>query len=118
MRGKKRQKGGKLAPAMPVAPASAIKRTLKIEDTITVANLAHQLSVKGTEVIRKLFELGMMATVNQALDLETAELVAGEFGFTVENVGFDLDAYLQKPEAKGEERSRPPVVTVTEPVPR
>ncbi len=109
--GKKPRKGMK--PLAPVAPAKQEKRHLRIEDTITVANLAHQMSVKGTEVIRKLFDLGIMATVNHPLDLETVELIAGEFGFTVENVGFDLDAYLQKPEdTKGQEVQRSPVVTV------
>ncbi len=109
--GKKPRKGMK--PVAVVAPAKQEKRHLRIEDTITVANLAHQMSVKGTEVIRKLFDLGIMATVNHPLDLETVELIAGEFGFTVENVSFDLDAYLQKPEdTKGTEVPRSPVVTV------
>ncbi len=109
--GKKPRKGMK--PLAVVAPAKQEKRHLRIEDTITVANLAHQMSVKGTEVIRKLFDLGIMATVNHPLDLETVELIAGEFGFTVENVGFDLDAYLQKPEdTKGTDVTRSPVVTV------
>jgi translation initiation factor IF-2 len=91
----------------------AEKRHLRIEDTITVANLAHQLSVKSTEVIRKLFSLGQMATINQPLDMDTVELVASEFGFTVENVGFDLDTYLQSAEeAPGHLVQRSPVVTV------
>ena len=110
--GKKGRKGVKPLPAA-VAPAKQEKRHLRIEETITVANLAHQMSVKATEVIRKLFDLGIMATVNHPIDLDTVELVAGEFGFTVENVGFDLDAYLQKPEdTKGGEEPRSPVVTV------
>ncbi len=109
--GKKPRKGMK--PIAAIAPAKQEKRHLRIEDTITVANLAHQMSVKGTEVIRKLFDLGIMATVNHPLDLETVELIAGEFGFTVENVSFDLDAYLQKPEdTKGQDVPRSPVVTV------
>jgi translation initiation factor IF-2 len=113
VRGKK--KGGKGAKAAPVVPmlTKAEKRHLRIEDTITVANLAHQLSVKSTEVIRKLFSLGQMATINQPLDMDTVELVASEFGFTVENVGFDLDTYLQSAEeAPGQLVQRSPVVTV------
>ncbi len=114
VRGKKKGgKGGKMMPVVPVAAASAQKRNLKIEDTVTVSNLAHLMSVKATEVIRKLFDLGILATVNHPLDLETAEIISAEFGFTVENVGFDLDSYLQQPEAaKGTEQARPPVVTV------
>ena len=111
VRGKKRGKV-KVAPVM-AAATKAEKRHLRIEDTVTVANLAHQLSVKATEVIRKLFDLGILATVNHPLDMDTVELIATDFGFTVENVGFDLDQYLQKPEdVKGEETPRSPVVTV------
>ena len=112
-RGKKRGKAAKMT-AVPSAAMSQQKRNLKIEDTITVANLAHQMAVKGNEVIRKLFDLGIMATVNHPLDLETAELIAQEFGYTVENVGFDLESYLQKPDEKrpANEQQRPPVVTV------
>jgi len=112
-RGKKKgSKLGKMAPA-PVAQAKQEKRHLRIEDTITVSNLAHQMSVKGTEVIRKLFDLGIMATVNHPLDLDTVELIAAEFGFTVENVGFDLESFLQKPEPEAEKlEPRSPVVTV------
>jgi translation initiation factor IF-2 len=112
-RGKKRGKQAKMT-AVPSPLMSQQKRNLKIEDTITVANLAHQMAVKGNEVIRKLFDLGIMATVNHPLDLETAELIAQEFGYTVENVGFDLESYLQQPtEARPtNEQPRPPVVTV------
>ena len=117
-RGRSKKKAGKgskmqAAPAPVAQPTKAEKRHLRIEDTITVANLAHQMSVKATEVIKKLFSLGMMATVNHPLDLDTVELVATEFGFTVENVGFDLEQYLQKPEeTPGAEVPRSPVVTV------
>ncbi|MBM4342031.1 MAG: translation initiation factor IF-2 [Deltaproteobacteria bacterium] len=117
-RGRSKKKAGKGSKVQAVAipapqPTKAEKRHLRIEDTITVANLAHQMSVKATEVIKKLFSLGMMATVNQPLDLDTVELVATDFGFTVENVGFDLEQYLQKPaDTQGTELPRSPVVTV------
>ena len=117
-RGRAKKKGGKGGKALPLAVAPAAptkqeKRHLRIEDTITVANLAHQMSVKATEVIKKLFSLGMVATMNQPLDLDTVELIAVDFGFTVENVGFDLEQYLQKPpEAEQIETPRSPVVTV------
>ncbi|MBI5607316.1 MAG: translation initiation factor IF-2, partial [Deltaproteobacteria bacterium] len=115
VRGKKKVgKGGKGMPLLaPAAPTKAEKRNIRVEDTISVANLAAAMSVKSTEVIKTLFGLGMMATVNQPLDVDTVELVAAEFGYTVERVGFDLDAYLQKPEdAPGGEVPRSPVVTV------
>ena len=113
-RGRKRRTKGKTS-TQPVAtvPSKAEKRHLKIEDTITVSNLAHQMSVKSTEVIKKLFDLGIMATINHTLDLDTVELVASEFGFTVENVAFDLESFLTTPEdAALDIRPRPPVVTV------
>ena len=113
-RGKKRGKATKQV--APVVLAKQEKRHLRIEDTITVANLAHQMSVKAGEVIRKLFDLGIMATINHTLDLDTVELIAQDFGFTVENVGFDLESYLVKgaagvPEEEGL-TTRSPVVTV------
>ena len=110
-RGKKRGKVGKVV--APVSVPKQEKRHLRIEDTITVANLAHQMSVKASEVIKKLFDLGIMATINHALDLDTVELIAGDFGFTVENVGFDLDSFLVAPvEDSAREVQRSPVVTV------
>ncbi len=112
-RGKKRGKGKGMMPVVPVTVARQEKRHLRIEDTITVANLAHQMSVKANEVIKKLFDLGIMATINHALDLDTVELVSADFGFTVENVGFDLDAYLKTPAAEDVSmQPRSPVVTV------
>jgi translation initiation factor IF-2 len=113
VRGKKRAKTKAVTPVAPAAAPKAEKRHLRIEDTITVANLAHQMSVKATEVIKKLFDLGILATVNHALDMDTVELVAADYGFTAENVGFDLEQYLQKAdEAPGVAVSRSPVVTV------
>ena len=73
------------------------------------------MGVKAAEVIKKLMSLGVMSTVNQVLDVDTATLVAGEFGYNVENVAFDVEAAI---EATGEEvvngelSPRPPVVTV------
>ena len=119
VRGRGKKKAGKGSKALPIPvavaqPTKAEKRHLRIEDTITVANLAHQLSVKATEVVKKLFSLGMLANVNQPLDLDTVELIANDFGFTVENVGFDLEQYLQKPDEATAALPVPrsPVVTV------
>src|SRR5689334_1843574 len=73
------------------------------------------MRVKAAEVIKKLMLLGVMSTVNQVLDVDTATLVASEFGYNVENVAFDVEAAI---ETSGEEASsgellpRPPVVTV------
>ena len=111
-RGRKRTKTKSAVP-QPLTVPKAEKRHLKIEDTITVGNLAHQMSVKATEVIKKLFDLGIMATINHTLDLDTVELVASEFGFTVQSVAFDLESFLRQPDPElAADVGRPPVVTV------
>lgn len=90
------------------------KRVVKVGEFITVGDLAKQLSVKAGEVIGKLIALGVLATINQAIDRDTATIVAEEFGFTVESTEFDEDSLVQ---AEVEEDDallveRPPVITV------
>ena len=112
-RGRKRGRKSSVSSGQPVtAPTKAEKRHIRIEETTTVGNLAHEMAVKGNEVIKKLFELGVMATINHTLDFETAELVAGEFGFTLENVAFNPEDLLNTPDADAEKITRSPVVTV------
>jgi len=97
------------------AAPKASKRVLRVEGTITVADLAQQLGAKAAEVQGRLMALGTMATVNQALDIEMATKLADQYGFEVTNVGFDEAAILGE---VGEEVARasgvprPPVVTV------
>jgi len=62
----------------------AVKRRLRLDEAITVGNLAKRMGIKATEVIRKLMELGLMATLNQAIDFDTAALVAAEFSYETE----------------------------------
>ena len=94
----------------------ASKRVIRISEVVTVGDLAHQLGVKASEVIKKLIGLGVMATINQVLDAETATLVAADFDYTVENVAFDVESMLEvgHPEQEGDEKLalRPPVVTI------
>lgn len=93
----------------------ASKRVIKVTEVITVGDLAKEMSVKASEVIAKLLGLGVMATINQVLDVDTAILAASEFGYTVENVTFDAEALLGAEagvQAEGEVVSRAPVVTV------
>ncbi|MCC6809711.1 MAG: translation initiation factor IF-2 [Deltaproteobacteria bacterium] len=93
----------------------ASKRVVRMEkDTMTVAELAAQLSVKATDIIRKLMELGTMATVNQSLDLDTVTLIAQQYEFTVNDQSFDEDEFFEEEEAEDSEllQARPPVVTV------
>lgn len=113
---KKRALPGKEQKQTEITVPRASKRVIRISEVITVGELAHQMSVKAGEVIKKLMDLGIMATINQTLDADTAALVAADFEYTVENVAFDVEAVLEAGhEAQnGEDKlePRPPVVTI------
>ena len=84
-----------------------------MEESITVAELAKAMGVKTGELIKKLISLGVMATINQPLDYETAALVASEFDYEVKKVGFIEEEILKPLPDKPEDlKPRPPVVTV------
>jgi translation initiation factor IF-2 len=116
-RGGKRGKRGRKADKR-IAPSTiemkASKRKITVFDTITVGDLAARMKVKASEVIAKLMGLGVMATMNQVVDIETATLIATDFGYEVEQgiteeIGIQL---LDAQEEGGETKMRPPVVTV------
>jgi len=92
------------------------KRVVRMEDTIQVAELAQKMAVKGKEIIKKLWALGMMGVnINQAIDLDTATLVATEFGFQIESTTFREDSVLGAPETEDNPEDlapRAPVVTI------
>ena len=96
-------------------PAAPIIREVKISGPVTVAELASQMAVKSGELIKILMKMGVMATINQVLDEDTAVLVVEEMGHKIEVVADDaleqsvLDDYQ---ELKGERVPRAPVVTV------
>ena len=106
-----RRKKGK-AKASP--KAKAIKRRVMINETITVSELAHSLSQKAGAVIKSLMAMGEMATMNDALDFETAQLVAAEFDYEAVDTSFQEDAFLISTEEETQEEGplRPPVVTI------
>ncbi len=73
---------------------SEAKKRIRVNEVIQVSDLAHQLSVKASRVIRALWGMGMRGiTINHSVDVQTAEMVASDFGFTVENVSFDEDVF-------------------------
>ncbi|MGE5311041.1 MAG: translation initiation factor IF-2 [Nitrospirota bacterium] len=91
----------------------AIKRRIRLDDAITLASLAKRMGVKATDVIKKLMGLGVMAVLNQAVDFETASLVASEFNYEVEKVSFIEEDIMQaEPDRAEDLRPRPPVVTI------
>jgi translation initiation factor IF-2 len=91
------------------------KRVIKMGDTIAVADLAQRMSVKGNEIIKKLWGLGMMGvTINQNIDLDTATLLANDFGFQIESTAFrEEEVFATEAEDNPEDLvPRAPVVTV------
>ena len=96
-------------------PTAPIVREVQIGETITVADLAQQMALKGGEVVKALFKMGVMATITQSIDHDTAVLVTEELGHTpVAATGNDAeDALLAHVEdVQGEAVPRPPVVTI------
>ena len=86
-----------------------------VPETISVADLAHKMSVKASEVIKQLMKLGQMVTINQQLDQETAMIVVEEMGHKALAAKLDdPEAFLEEEEAAttGEDKPRAPVVTV------
>lgn len=96
------------------APAGPVVREVSIGETITVGELAQQMSVKAAEVIKFMFKMGSPATINQVLDQETAQLVAEELGHKVKLVSDNAleDSLAESLKFEGEAMSRAPVVTV------
>ncbi len=93
----------------PVEP-TATTRTLYIPAPISVAELAQMMGVEPIDVVKRAFEMGIMATINQVLDLDTLELIADSFGFEV--VREMPEEELVAEEAEELTEPRPPVVTV------
>ena len=95
-------------------PAEPVVRDVQIPEAITVAELAQRMAVKGAEVVKILFKMGVMTTINQVIDQDTAELVVVELGHTPVRVSANAleEELAQALEHEGEERPRAPVVTV------
>ncbi len=116
-KGKKGPKGKVVAKGQKpqITTPKAIKRRIKVDDTIMLSDLAKRMGIKANEMIKKLMMLGVMATVNQTIDYDTAALVASEFGYEVERASFEEQEILEvvdkdiDPETAVE---RPPVVTI------
>jgi len=116
--GKRGKRGGKgrkdNKPVAPPLEMKAIKKRIKVYDTISVGDLAARMRVKASEVIAKLMGLGVMATMNQSVDVDTAMLIAADFGYEVEQgvteeIGIQM---LDEEQTGGALEPRPPVVTV------
>ena len=90
------------------------KSILKLTEFVTVAELASMMNISVTEVISACMSLGLFVSINQRLDAETINIVADEFGYSVEFVSVEIQEAIDEEEEDSEEnlQSRPPIVTV------
>lgn len=119
VRPRKGRKGGKakvipMAQKTQITQAKAIKRRVRIDDTIIVSDLAKRMGIKAGDMIAKLMLMGVMVTVNQTIDYDTAALLAAEFGYEVERAAFEEETILQTAQTDDPDTllHRPPVVTI------
>ncbi|MEJ2670709.1 MAG: translation initiation factor IF-2 [Deltaproteobacteria bacterium] len=117
LRGRGRRKGmkktvKKVSKAELTVP-KAIKRRVKVGESITVGELAKRMGIKSGEIIKQLMQMGVIATINYPIDYDSAAIVAGEFGYEVEHATMqEEDLLAVAPRAEGEAQPRPPVVTI------
>ena len=106
-------KNNKNMPKEPPREFAEVKHHVVLEDTITVQDLAHQMGKKATDVIMKLMGMGVMATINQELDVDTATIIAEEFGATVEvKISKEEELFTDIEDKPEDLQHRPPVVTI------
>ena len=116
--GKKRLQPGKKPKQTEITVPSAQKRVIRIDDNVQLQTLAQRMSLKATDVLMKLMELGVSGVhINSTLDADTAAVLAGEFNYEVENVAKSEDEIVGDARGEFEDKAgdrahRPPVVTV------
>jgi len=116
--GKKRLQPGKKPKQTEITVPGAQKRVIRIEDDIQLQTLAQRMSLKATDVLMKLMELGVSGVhINSTLDADTAAVLASEFNYEVENVARSEDEIVgdargEFEDKAGDRQHRPPVVTV------
>ncbi len=115
-KGRKGGKGKAIATGQKtqITTAKAIKRRIKIDETIVLSELAKRMGIKAADMIAKLMGMGVMATVNQTIDYDTAALVAAEFSYEVEKASFEEETILKAAQEDDPDKlaHRPPVVTI------
>ena len=114
---RKQQKNAEQKPAVPARKFHELPDVLVYTDGMTVAELAKKIKREPAEIIKKLFLLGVMATLNQGLSKDAIELLAADYGMDaeekIEKDISDLDVYFEEAAAEGAESTvRPPVVTI------
>lgn len=95
------------------AKLASVPSSIDIMENITVADLAKKMNLKASDIITKLFKMGMMVTINQPLDHDTAEIIASEYGCAVHLVSLYDETVIETEEDKEEDLvPRPPIVTI------
>ena len=112
--GRKKLPLGKKGKQTTITTPAEHKRIIRIEDSITVADLARNMGIKSPEVLKKLWGMGMTGVnINAAIDFDTAQILANEFAYEVQNVAFkEEDIFSQKVDDNEQMTPRSPVVTV------
>jgi translation initiation factor IF-2 len=96
-----------------IAKVNPVPKEISMMEVITVAELAKKMNLKASELISKLMSMGMMVTMNQQIDAETATLLAAEYGCKVNIVSLYDETIIETEKGKDEEvKARPPIVTV------
>jgi len=94
-------------------PANVVPPTIDIMETISVSDLARKMNLKAGEIIGKLMSMGMMVTINQSIDSDTATILAEEYNCKVHLISLYDETVIESDKGNAEgERSRPPIVTV------
>ncbi len=112
VRGKKRKPTKKGQKTL-ITTMAGDKKVIKVQEGITVSELSQRMGVKTSDLIKKLMQAGKMTTATQTIDVDTAGVLATDYGWTVKKVGFEVEDFLPTLEDKPENLiTRPPVVTV------
>ncbi|MCG5055536.1 MAG: translation initiation factor IF-2 [Myxococcales bacterium] len=112
---KRQVAAGKKVKQTQITTPAEHKRVVRMAESITVSDLAREMGIKGNEVVKRLWALGMMGiNINQSIDLDTAMLIANEFGWQVESKSFREEDMLGSEEVDAPEDLEPraPVVTI------
>lgn len=96
-----------------VTPASVVPKSIDIMESVSISDLAKKMNLKASEIIGKLMSMGMMVTINQSIDSDTATLLAAEYGCDVHLVSLYDETVIESDKGEeGNELPRPPIVTV------
>ncbi len=114
-RGKKKVK--KVFKTTEITVPKASKRIIKLtNETIVIADLAKEMNIKAATLIQNLFKLGVMATINQVIDIDTSTLLANELGYEIQLEKFDaekiIESKIEDKDLNLERKERAPIVTV------